>query len=180
MDGHASCFDRAQPSGQLRTPASARLRAVRPPPPSPLRPPPPRPQAGHRLRRRRFAGKPAHDRLVPLALASAGGHLGLAGMKRPPQARKQWPCPGESGSEARSRTREPSKASSECAAAHTHESDCVNVSRSPAEPVEAWHGFSCRARHGTYSESRAPSLGFVPSSQSPGIAVLVSHAGGCK
>jgi hypothetical protein len=33
--------------------------------------------------------------------------------QRPPQARQQWPCRGESGSEARSQTREPSKAS-EC------------------------------------------------------------------
>ena len=46
--------------------------------------------------------------------------------------------------------------------------DCMNVSRSPAEPVEAWHGFlyqwrkrERRARHGTYSGRRAPSLAFT-------------------
>jgi len=70
---------------------------------------------------------------------AAGGHLGRAGMKQ-------------------KRTREPSKASSECAAPHIHEIDCVNVSRSPAEPVEArGMGFHVSggkqqgaARHGMY------------------------------
>src|SRR6185312_3303935 len=78
-----------------------------------------------------------------------------------------------------SRTREPSKASSECAAHVIHDRECVNVSRSPAEPVEGGRQQG-GARHGMYSESRAPSLALVPSSQTPGIAVIVSNASVCN
>ena len=118
-----------RPRARLPPASSARLR--------------PAPAPAFAFLRRGFAGKPAHGRLAPRPRLHARQPQTPA--SDPPQARQQWPCRGESGSEARSRTREPSKAS-QCAAAHIQEGNCMNVSRSPAEPVEAWHGFSCQRR----------------------------------
>ena len=65
-------------------------------------------------------------------------------------ARQQWPCRGESGSEARSRTRERAR-------------------RRASAP-----------QHILMTESRVPSLAFVPYSQTPGTAVHVSNVCGDK
>ena len=95
---------------------------------------------------------------LPLALASASCPPAPNARQRPPQARQQWPCRGESGSEARSRTREPSKASSECAAAHLQESDCVNVSRSPVKRGMGFHVSGGKQKAGeTWNVFRKPS-----------------------
>jgi|SRR5271165_2010912 len=85
--------------------------------------------------------------VLPLALASPSLPLHARQPQMPASGLRKPASNGHAEERAdRRRTREPSKASSECAAAHIQARECMNVSRLPAEPVEAWHGFSCQWR----------------------------------
>jgi len=140
--------------------SSARLRALRPPPPSPSRPPPPRPHGRHPFAVAGSQGSPpAAD--LPLALDSSSCPPAPNARQRPPQARPQWPCRGESGSEANAEA-EQEKRMCEC------------------EPIVrlAWHGFSCQwrkaERRGAACIIFRRAIRFVLSSETPGIAVVLS------
>jgi hypothetical protein len=109
------------------------------------------------MSRRRSRPRPSAARALAFAVAGSQGsppHGRLAPRPRFPLPFPQMPAsglckPASNGHAERERThrRDRERGSrARRASAPQQESECVNVSRSPAEPVEAWHGFSCQWR----------------------------------
>jgi hypothetical protein len=112
------------------------------------------------VERRANASAQHHPAVLPLALASAS-------------------CPhGQAEERAdRRRTREPSKASSKCAAAHIPELECVNVSRARWACRSAWHGSSCQWRK---AESRGETRNiFKKPSAVACVCTVLAKPGNC-